>query len=150
MARVRAVVQRVKAARVLIDGVVTGEIDRPGLLVFVGVTHTDGAEQSRALAAKIYTLRILPGEQSCADADAPLLVVSQFTLYGDTSKGRRPSWGLAASGDRAEPLIEAVVAELRALGATVATGTFGAHMQIELTNDGPMTLVIDTDCVPPS
>jgi D-aminoacyl-tRNA deacylase len=97
------------------------------------------------MASKLYNLRILDGERSCADVDAPLLLISQFTLYADTAKGRRPSWNAAAPALEAEPLVEAVVAELRALGAEVATGRFGANMQVELVNDGPMTLVIDVD-----
>lgn len=139
----RAVVQRVSAARVIVGDNVVGEIDRPGLVVLVGVTHSDTMEQARVLARKLYTLRILDDEQSCADVAAPLLVVSQFTLYADTSKGRRPSWNQAAPAEIAEPLVEAVVAELRALGAEVATGRFGSHMQVELVNDGPVTILLD-------
>lgn len=139
----RAVVQRVTEARVLVDDVVVGEIDRPGLVVLVGVTHDDNEEQARALAAKLHNLRILDGEKSCADVGAPLLVISQFTLYADTSKGRRPSWSRAAPGPIAEPLVDAVVAELRTRGADVATGRFGAHMHVNLVNDGPITLVLD-------
>jgi D-tyrosyl-tRNA(Tyr) deacylase len=145
MAAVRAVVQRATNAQVVIGSQVVGEIDRPGLVAFIGVTHTDTQTQARALAAKIHNIRILDGELSCADADAPLLVVSQFTLYADTRKGRRPSWNLAAPGNVAEPLVEAVVAELRARGATVATGRFGADMRVNVANDGPMTLIIDVD-----
>jgi D-tyrosyl-tRNA(Tyr) deacylase len=136
-------VQRVTEAQVVVDGDVVGEIDRPGLAVLVGVTHTDTNEQARTLAAKLHTLRILDGEKSCADVDAPLLVVSQFTLYADTSKGRRPSWNQAAPGSVAEPLVAEVVGELRARGAEVSTGRFGAEMRVHLVNDGPMTLVID-------
>jgi D-tyrosyl-tRNA(Tyr) deacylase len=142
---VRAVVQKVSRASVTIDGDVVGSIDRPGLLALIGVTHTDEPSHSAAMAAKLYGLRILDGERSCADADAPLLVVSQFTLYADTRKGRRPSWSRAAPGAVAEPLVTAVVDELRALGATVETGRFGAHMLVESVNDGPVTLVIDVD-----
>jgi D-tyrosyl-tRNA(Tyr) deacylase len=145
MAAVRAVVQRATNAQVVVGSQVVGEIDRPGLVAFIGVTHTDTQTQARALAAKIHNIRILDGELSCADADAPLLVVSQFTLYADTRKGRRPSWNLAAPGNVAEPLVEAVVAELRARGATVATGRFGADMRVNVANDGPMTLIIDVD-----
>jgi D-tyrosyl-tRNA(Tyr) deacylase len=133
----------VSAARVIVDDSAVGEIDRPGLVVLVGVTHSDTVEQARALARKLYTLRILDEEQSCADVAAPLLVVSQFTLYADTSKGRRPSWSQAAPAEIAEPLVEAVVAELRALGAEVATGQFRAHMRVELVNDGPVTILLD-------
>lgn len=139
----RAVVQRVTQASVVVDDEVVGAIGRQGLVVLVGVTHTDTAEQARVLAAKLHTLRVLDSEKSCADVDGPLLVVSQFTLYADTSKGRRPSWNAAAPGAVAEPLVDAVVAELRARGAEVATGKFGAHMLLHLINDGPVTLVID-------
>jgi D-aminoacyl-tRNA deacylase len=145
MAAVRAVVQRATTARVVVDDQVVGEIDRPGLVAFVGVTHTDTEIQARTLAAKIHSLRVLDGEVSCADVGAPLLVVSQFTLYADTRKGRRPSWNLAAPRDIAEPLVDAVVAELRARGATVATGVFGADMRVDVANDGPLTLIIDVD-----
>lgn len=139
----RAVVQRVSEASVTVDDDIVGQLDRPGLAVLVGVTHTDTANQARALAKKLHTLRILDGEQSCADVEAPLLVISQFTLYADTSKGRRPSWHDAAPGDIAEPLVQAVVDELRRLGAEVATGRFGAHMKVNLVNDGPVTIVLD-------
>ena len=116
---------------------------RPGLVVLVGVTHDDTRDRARRLAAKIHDLRILDGERSAADAGAPLLVVSQFTLYADTTRGRRPSWGQAAPGEVAEPLVDEVVAELRRRGATVETGRFGAHMQVHLVNDGPVTLILD-------
>jgi len=141
---VRAVVQRVTEARVVVDGEAVGVLDRPGLVVLVGVTHTDTVGEARWLAAKVHTLRILENEKSCADVDAPLLVISQFTLYADTRKGRRPSWNAAAPADFAEPLVAAVVDALRALGAHVATGRFGADMLLYLVNDGPMTLVIDS------
>lgn len=131
------------AARVIVDNKVVAEIGRPGLAVLVGVTHSDTVEQACALARKLYTLRILDDELSCADVAAPLLVVSQFTLYADTSKGRRPSWNQAAPAQIAEPLVAAVVAELHSLGAEVATGRFGAHMQVELVNDGPVTILLD-------
>jgi D-tyrosyl-tRNA(Tyr) deacylase len=140
---VRAVVQRVTAANVVVDGETVGAINRQGLLLLVGVTHGDTEEQARALAAKVHTLRILDGEKSCADVDAPLLVVSQFTLYADTRKGRRPSWNDAAPREVAEPLVDAVVAALRARGAHVETGKFGAHMRVGLVNEGPVTLVFD-------
>ncbi|GAA1885118.1 D-aminoacyl-tRNA deacylase [Lapillicoccus jejuensis] len=139
----RAVLQRVSRASVTVDGTVAGELDRPGLLALVGVTHDDGPEQAQALARKIAELRILDGERSASDLDAPVLVVSQFTLHADTRKGRRPSWSAAAPGPVAEPLVEAVVAALRERGLTVATGTFGAHMEVSLVNDGPVTLVLD-------
>jgi D-tyrosyl-tRNA(Tyr) deacylase len=127
---------------VSVEGEIVGEIDA-GLLVFVGVTHDDTIAKAETLARKVYTLRILDGELSAETRQAPLLVISQFTLYADTSKGRRPSWNDAAPGPVAEPLVEAVVAQLRSLGASVATGIFGAHMQVSLVNDGPTTIIID-------
>jgi D-tyrosyl-tRNA(Tyr) deacylase len=139
---VRAVIQRVSSASVCVEGEIVGEIEA-GLLVFVGVTHDDSVAKAEALARKIYTLRILEGERSAADLQAPLLVVSQFTLYADTAKGRRPSWNAAAPGSVAEPLVEAVVNQLRGLGARVATGVFGADMQVSLVNDGPITIIVD-------
>jgi D-tyrosyl-tRNA(Tyr) deacylase len=140
---VRAVAQRVSEASVTVEGAVIGAIDGPGLLVLVGVTHDDSAEKARKLAAKLWGLRVLDGEKSCSDLGAPLLVVSQFTLYADTAKGRRPTWNNAAPGSVAEPLVDAVVAELRALGARVETGKFGADMQVALVNDGPITIIIE-------
>jgi D-tyrosyl-tRNA(Tyr) deacylase len=139
----RAVVQRVTRASVSVDGRVTGAIDEPGLMVLVGVTHGDTPEQAAKLAAKLWGLRILEGEKSCSDVAAPLLVISQFTLYADTRKGRRPSWLAAAPGPVAEPLVDAVVAALQELGAHVETGVFGANMKVELVNDGPVTVVLD-------
>jgi len=139
----RAVVQRVSSASVTVDGAVVGRIDEPGLCVLVGVTHTDGSAQSRRLAEKLWGLRILEDEKSCSDTDAPLLVVSQFTLYGDAGKGRRPTWAAAAPGPVAEPLVDEVVAALRKLGATVATGRFGAQMRLALTNEGPFTVLLE-------
>ena len=139
----RAVVQRVTQASVTVSGQVAGAIDEPGLLVLVGVTHDDTAEAAAKLAAKLWGLRILDGERSCSDLNAPLLVVSQFTLYADTAKGRRPTWNNAAPGSVAEPLVDAVVAELRALGARVETGKFGADMKVALVNDGPITIIIE-------
>ncbi len=139
----RAVVQRVTRASVSVDGRVTGAIDEPGLMVLVGVTHTDTTEQAAKLAGKLWGLRILEGEKSCSDVAAPLLVISQFTLYADTRKGRRPSWLAAAPGPVAEPLVDAVVAALRDLGAQVETGVFGANMKVQLVNDGPVTIVLD-------
>ncbi|WP_439676144.1 D-aminoacyl-tRNA deacylase [Embleya sp. MST-111070] len=143
----RAVVQVVTEASVTVDGddgeVTVGSIVGPGLCVLVGVTHTDTPEIARRLAAKLWSLRVLDGEKSCSDLAAPLLVISQFTLYGDARKGRRPTWNEAAPGPVAEPLVAEVVAALRALGAEVATGVFGADMRVALVNDGPMTLVVD-------
>ena len=126
-----------------VDGRAVGAIGEPGLLVLVGVTHDDTAAKAVKLAAKLWGLRILDGEKSCSDAGAPLLVVSQFTLYADLGKGRRPSWTDAAPGPVAEPLVDAVIAELRKLGAHVETGEFGAHMDVALVNDGPITIIID-------
>ena len=126
-----------------VSGQVVGAIDEPGLLVLVGVTHDDTAEAAAKLAAKLWGLRILDGEKSCSDTGAPLLVISQFTLYADLAKGRRPSWSAAAPGPVAEPLVDAVVAALRELGARVETGRFGADMKVALVNDGPLTIVID-------
>ncbi|HEY8456692.1 MAG TPA: D-aminoacyl-tRNA deacylase [Actinopolymorphaceae bacterium] len=140
----RAVVQRVSRASVTVDGEVVGAIDKPGLLVLVGSTHDDTPAKAEKLAAKIWGLRILAGEKSCSDVGAPLLVVSQFTLYADTRKGRRPSWSDAAPGEVAEPLIEHFCATLRGLGATVETGRFGAHMEVALVNDGPVTLILES------
>jgi D-tyrosyl-tRNA(Tyr) deacylase len=140
---VKAVVQRAAEASVQVDGVTVGEIDAPGLCVLVGVTHTDTMATARRLAEKLWTLRVLPDEKSCADLGAPLLLVSQFTLYGDARKGRRPSWTAAAPGPVAEPLFNEVVTALRGLGATVATGVFGAEMKVRLVNDGPFTVLLD-------
>ncbi len=139
----RVVVQRASEASVTVDGEVVGRLPRPGLLVLVGVTHTDSVATAAQLAGKVWNVRILDGETSCADADAPLLVVSQFTLYADTRKGRRPSWSDAAPGPVAEPLVTAFADALRERGAHVETGRFGAHMQVALVNDGPVTLVLE-------
>ena len=139
----RAVAQRVTQASVTVDGQVIGAIDERGLLVLVGVTHDDTAGKARRLAAKLWGLRILDDEKSCSDVGAPLLVVSQFTLYADTAKGRRPSWSAAAPGPVAEPLVTAVIDELRALGARVETGKFGADMRVALVNDGPVTIIVE-------
>ncbi|MFD8075208.1 D-aminoacyl-tRNA deacylase [Streptomyces sp. NBC_00510] len=139
----RAVAQRVSEASVVVDGETVGEIVGPGLCVLVGVTHDDTAEKAAQLARKLWGLRILPGEKSCSDIAAPLLVISQFTLYGDARKGRRPTWNAAAPGPVAEPLVDEVVAQLRALGAHVETGRFGAEMKVSLTNDGPFTVVLE-------
>lgn len=136
--------QRVSRASVTVDGEVVGRIDAPGLLVLLGVTHEDTGQDAEKLADKIWTLRILADERSCSDEDAPLLVVSQFTLHADTRKGRRPSWNAAAPRPVSEPLVAAFVAALRTRGATVETGVFGADMQVELVNDGPVTLILDS------
>jgi len=140
---VRAVVQRVDGARVLVDGSVVGEVAGPGLLVLVGVTHGDGPEQVATIARKVAELRIMDDERSVLDVGGGVLVVSQFTLYGDTRKGRRPSWSAAAPGDVAEPVVQALVAALRERGLQVATGVFGAMMRVELVNDGPSTLLLE-------
>jgi len=136
-------VQVVSEASVTVDGEVVGRIDRPGLVVLVGVTHDDDPAKAHALARKVHELRILDDERSCSDEDAPLLVISQFTLYADVRKGRRPTWNAAAPRPVAEPLVDAVVAELRARGAEVQTGVFGADMKVSLVNDGPRTLTIE-------
>ena len=143
----RALVQRAAQARVSVDGDVVGEIG-PGLCCLVGVTHVDDREAAVKLAAKLWHLRIFADEnghmnRSVADTSGALLVVSQFTLYGDTRKGRRPSFIAAAAPDDAAQLIDGLVAELRRLGAKVATGSFGANMAVELTNDGPVTLMLE-------
>ncbi|MEV0371023.1 D-aminoacyl-tRNA deacylase [Streptomyces sp. NPDC050636] len=139
----RAVVQRVDGARVDVAGETVGEIVGEGLCVLVGVTHEDTAEKAAQLARKLWSLRILDGEKSCSDTGAPLLVISQFTLYGDARKGRRPTWNAAAPGPVAEPLVDEVVTQLRALGARVDTGRFGAQMKVSLTNDGPFTVLVE-------
>jgi D-aminoacyl-tRNA deacylase len=142
---VRAVVSRVSTAAVIVDGAVVGEIG-PGLLSLVGVGREDDMTRARRLAAKIHELRIFPtddGARSADDLGLPVLVVSQFTLYADTRKGRRPSWQDAAPGEMAEPLVDEVVAELRRRGCTVATGAFGARMQVSSVNEGPMTLLLE-------
>ena len=139
----RAVVQRVSQASVTVAGQVVGAIGEPGLLVFVGAGLQDTPQTAAKLAAKLWGLRILRGELSCSDTAAPLLVISQFTLYADTRKSRRPSWQGAAPGPVAEPLVDEVVSALRALGARVETGVFGADMQVSLVNDGPVTLILE-------
>ena len=140
----RVVVQRASTASVTVDGAVVGSLPRPGLVVLVGVTHDDTEADAVRLAEKVWTLRILAGERSAEQDDAPLLVVSQFTLYADTRKGRRPSWNAAAPRPISEPLVEAFVAALRERGAHVETGVFGAMMQVALVNDGPVTLLLDS------
>ncbi|MFE0750217.1 D-aminoacyl-tRNA deacylase [Gordonia sp. NPDC058843] len=147
----RGVLQRVSRASVSVDDEIVGDLDIPeggaGLVVLVGVTHDDTPDHAARLADKIWRLRIFDGgdgpERAAADVDAPILVISQFTLYANTAKGRRPSWNAAAPGPVAEPLVDAVVEALRTAGATVATGQFGAHMTVDLVNDGPVTLVLD-------
>ena len=139
----RAVLQRVTRASVTVDSELVGAIERPGLVALVGVTHSDGPGDAETLARKISELRILRDERSVLDEGAPVLVVSQFTLYADTRKGRRPSWGAAAPGPVAEALVDAVVAALQARGVEVATGRFGAMMEVSLVNDGPVTLILD-------
>jgi D-tyrosyl-tRNA(Tyr) deacylase len=141
----RVLVQRVSSASVTVDGQVVGAV-RPagqGLLALVGVTHTDDADTALRMAEKLWQLRILDDEKSAADVAAPVLVVSQFTLYGNTAKGRRPTWNAAAPGAVAEPLVTAFADALRALGAHVETGVFGAHMHVELVNDGPVTVMLE-------
>lgn len=140
----RAVLQRVRRAAVVVDGETVGEITEPGLFVLVGVGHDDGPAEVELVARKIADLRLLDGERSVTDAGAPVLVVSQFTLLADTRKGRRPSWNAAAPGEVAEPVVAQVVQALRGRGLTVATGRFGAHMDIELVADGPVTIVVDS------
>lgn len=141
----RAVVQSVSSAEVKVADQVVGSISEPGLLVLLGVTHTDTVQVADRLAEKTWHLRILSEERSCADLDAPLLVVSQFTLYADTRKGRRPSWAAAAPGPVSEPLVAAYVDALRRLGARVETGQFAAMMDVTSVNHGPMTLILDVD-----
>lgn len=141
----RIVLQTVSRASVTVEGSVAGEITGPGLLALVGVTHDDTSDAAQKLAEKIATLRVLPGEKSCVDLNAPVLAVSQFTLYADVRKGRRPSWSSAAPGDVSEPLFDRFVEGLRGSGLTVSTGVFGAHMEVELINDGPVTIIVDSD-----
>ncbi|MEX0426784.1 D-aminoacyl-tRNA deacylase [Nocardioides sp. DS6] len=140
----RAVVTRVSSASVSVDGTVVGSLASPGLLVLLGVGHDDGPDQVAWMARKIWGLRILEDEQSASDIDAPILVVSQFTLYGDARKGRRPTWTAAAPGPVSEPVYLAVCAELERLGAHVERGVFGAHMDVASVNDGPITLILET------
>jgi D-tyrosyl-tRNA(Tyr) deacylase len=142
---VRVLVQRVTSASVTVDGSVVGVIrpDGQGLLALVGVTHDDDANKAARLAEKLWQLRILDDEKSAADVNAPILVVSQFTLYANTTKGRRPTWNAAAPGAVAEPLVAAFADALRGLGAHVETGVFGAHMEVELVNDGPVTVQLE-------
>ena len=139
----RAVLQRVSCAAVTVDGSVVGSLPSPGLLVYLGVTHADGPAEVEWMARKIWTLRILPDEQSASDVDAPVLVVSQFTLYGDARKGRRPTWEAAAPAPVSEPLYDAFCSALADLGARVERGVFGAHMLVESVNDGPFTVLLE-------
>jgi len=160
----RAVVQRVDGARVVVDGEVVGQIEGPGLCILVGVTHTDTPAAAARLADKVYDMRLFdeealagripgtrlphgqrPRELSASDVGLPVLVISQFTLYGQTRKGRRPTWEQAAPRPVAEPLVDAVAARLRERGATVAEGRFGAMMRVELVNDGPITMVVEVE-----
>ncbi|HOA88252.1 MAG TPA: D-aminoacyl-tRNA deacylase [Propioniciclava tarda] len=140
----RLVVQRVMEATVSVAGSVVGSVGGPGLLILCGATQTDSEADAEKLADKVWNLRILDGERSASDVGAPLLVVSQFTLYADVRKGRRPSWSDAAPRAVSEPLVDAFVAALRRRGASVATGRFGEHMQVSLVNDGPVTLILDS------
>ena len=140
----RAVVQRVSEASVAVDGETVGDLGGPGLVVLLGITHDDTPALAETLAAKIWRLRILRDERSAADVEAPVLVISQFTLYADTRKGRRPSWSAAAPGPVAAPLYDQFCASLEAIGARVERGRFGADMQVHLVNDGPVTLVLQT------
>jgi D-tyrosyl-tRNA(Tyr) deacylase len=142
---VRAVIQRASQANVTVAGQVVGELPAPGLVGLVGVTHDDTDAAAAALASKIYNLRILADEKSCADTGAPLLVISQFTLYAQTDKGRRPSWQAAAPRPIAEPLVTAFADALRTLGASVQTGVFGADMAVALINDGPVTVILEAE-----
>lgn len=145
IASMRILAQRVTSARVTVGGEVIGEI-RPvaqGLLALVGVTHADTLETAQRMAEKLWCLRILDHERSASDVGAPILVVSQFTLYGNTAKGRRPTWNAAAPGSVAEPLVDGFTTALRVLGAHVETGTFGADMRVELVNDGPVTVMLE-------
>lgn len=145
----RVLLQRVTTASVVVDGEVVGRVDGAenasgqALLALVGVTGTDGADQVAAIARKVAGLRVLDGERSADEVGAPVLVVSQFTLYADTRKGRRPSWSAAAPGPVAEPLVEQLVEALRGHGLEVATGRFGAQMEVALVNDGPVTLLLE-------
>lgn len=140
----RAVVQRASSASVTVAGEVVGRLADPGLVVLIGVTHGDTADVARRLARKIWDMRILEDERSASDVGAPLLVVSQFTLYADLTKGRRPSWSAAAPGAVSEPLYDEFCAALSSCGAVVSTGRFGAQMEVTLTNSGPFTVIVDS------
>ncbi|MGA4668832.1 D-aminoacyl-tRNA deacylase [Propionibacteriaceae bacterium Y1923] len=140
----RIVIQRAFSAQVVVDEQVVGRLPRPGLVLLVGITHDDTPADAAALAAKAWGLRILAGETSASDTSAPILAISQFTLYANARRGRRPSWSAAAPAAVSEPLFNAFVDELRRLGAHVETGVFGADMQVHLVNDGPVTVVLDS------
>jgi D-aminoacyl-tRNA deacylase len=140
----RLVAQRAATAEVRVSGEVVGAIGRTGLVILVGVTHDDTPAIAARMAEKVWRLRIFDGERSAEELGAPMLVISQFTLYADTRKGRRPSWNAAAPRDVSEPLVSSLVERLRGLGAEVATGVFGANMQVSLVNDGPVTLILDS------
>ena len=144
----RAVVQVASAAQVEVDGAIVGQLPSSGLVVLLGITHEDDAATARKVAEKIWRLRILEGETSCESEQAPLLVISQFTLYGSVRKGRRPSWTQAAPASHSEPLYEYFIEYLRSLGASVSSGVFGAMMQVSLTNSGPFTLWVDSADLP--
>ncbi len=144
MSRRRAVLQRVTEASVTVDGEVVGRIDSPGLVVLLGITHDDGPDQVAWMVRKIRDLRIMRDEKSVADLEGPVLLVSQFTLYGDARKGRRPTWQAAAPPAVAEPLVTQVRSGLESLGTHVEQGVFGADMQVALVNDGPVTVVLET------
>jgi len=141
----RAVVQRVLRASVTVDGKVAGSLPGPGLLVYLGVTHADGPDETAWTAREVWDLRLLRDERSASEEAAPVLVVSQFTLYGDARKGRRPTWQAAAPAPVSEPLYDALCAELERLGAHVERGMFGADMRVESVNDGPITVLLETD-----
>ena len=143
MLGMRVMVQTVSSASVVVDGATVGSLAEPGLLVYVGLTHTDGSAEVDWMARKVWGLRVFAEERSASDLDAPLLVVSQFTLYGDARKGRRPTWEAAAPGPVSEPLYDAFCAALTALGAHVETGTFGAHMHVASVNEGPLTVLLE-------
>jgi D-tyrosyl-tRNA(Tyr) deacylase len=139
----RAVLQRASRASVTVDGQVVASFSRQGVVALVGVTHEDSVESAELIARKIADLRILSDEASVLDVGAPVIVVSQFTLYADTRKGRRPTWNAAAPGPVASPLVDAVISALRGRGVEVGTGVFGADMQVELVNDGPVTILVE-------
>ncbi len=141
----RVVITRVTEASVTVDGEPFASLPRPGLLVLAGIAHDDGPDEIRSTAAKIWSLRILDGERSASDVAAPIMVISQFTLHASTRKGRRPSWSAAAPASISEPLVASFCAELERLGAEVLQGRFGADMQVASINDGPITILIDTD-----
>lgn len=140
----KAVITRCSEASVVVDGEVVGELPQPGLVALIGATHEDDRAEADKIVRKLSQLRILDGEQSALDANAPILVISQFTLYGDARKGRRPSWSKAAPGEHAEPLIDYLIAELAALGLHVESGRFGAKMQVRSVNEGPFTILLDS------